>query len=123
MINIMIIFSRNNFTRSLQVVKDLMKKQPVFRAHARYIVFKRWDVLEESDEQEVIIFFARPDVLSGFFPLAGFDVSEPNGVIAPFSSGCAAINRGMENHATIPHFIFFLYSRIFLHVPRHCDIF
>ncbi len=79
------------YKKSPEIVKDLMKKQPVFRAPARYIVFKRWDILEESDEPAVVIFFARPDVLSGLFTLAGFDVSEPNGVIAPFSSGCAAI--------------------------------
>ncbi len=79
------------YKKSPDIVKELIKKQPVFKAPARYIVFKRWDMLEASDKPEVVIFFARPDVLSGLFTLAGFDVSEPNGVIAPFSSGCAAI--------------------------------
>ena len=38
-----------------------------------------------------IIFFARPDVLSGLFTLANFDIAEPNGVFAPFGAGCASI--------------------------------
>jgi len=92
------------YKKSPEIVKDLMKKQPVFRAPARYIIFERWDVIEESDEPEVVIFFARPDVLSGLFTLADFDVSEPNGVIAPFSSGCAAIvqNPYLEKDSSDP---------------------
>ncbi len=48
-------------------------------------------MLDESDEPEVVIFFAKPDVLSGLFTLAGFDTAELNGVIAPFGSGCGTI--------------------------------
>jgi hypothetical protein len=61
-------------------------------------------MLEASDKPEVVIFFAKPDVLSGLFTLAGFDVSEPNGVIAPFSSGCAAIvqNPYLEKDSSEP---------------------
>jgi uncharacterized protein (DUF169 family) len=92
------------YKKSPEIVKELMTKQPVFKAPARYIVFKRWDMLEASDKPEVVIFFARPDVLSGLFTLAGFDVSEPNGVIAPFSSGCAAIvqNPYLEKDSSEP---------------------
>lgn len=92
------------YKKSPDIVKELIKKQPVFKAPARYIVFKRWDMLEASDKPEVVIFFARPDVLSGLFTLAGFDVSNPNGVIAPFSSGCAAIvqNPYLEKDSTEP---------------------
>ena len=79
------------YKKSPELVKELMKKQPVFKAPERYIVFKRWDMLEESDNPDVVIFFARPDVISGLFTLCGFDESEPNGVIAPFSAGCASI--------------------------------
>ncbi|CAG0991565.1 hypothetical protein METP3_02685 [Methanosarcinales archaeon] len=79
------------YKKSPELVKELMKKQPVFKAPAKYIVFKRWDMLEESDNPDVVIFFARPDVMSGLFTLCGFDESEPNGVIAPFGAGCASI--------------------------------
>jgi len=79
------------YKKSPELVKELMKKQPVFKAPSKYIVFKRWDMLEESDIPEVVIFFAKPDVMSGLFTLCGFDESEPNGVIAPFGAGCASI--------------------------------
>jgi len=64
---------------------------PVFRAPGRFIVFKRWDTIEESDDPQVVIFFAEPDILSGLFTLANFDEAESNGVFAPFGSGCSTI--------------------------------
>ena len=61
------------------------------RIVARFVVFKRWDVLEGSDSPEIVIFFAEPDTLSGLFTLANFDEAEQNRVIAPFGSGCSTI--------------------------------
>lgn len=54
-------------------------------------IFKRWDLLEEGDEPGVVMFFATPDVLSGLFTLANFDVADGNGVVTPFGAGCASI--------------------------------
>ena len=48
-------------------------------------------MLFEEDEPEVVIFFAKPDVLAGLFTLAGFDSEDMNGTITPFGSGCASI--------------------------------
>jgi len=79
------------YKKSPELVREAMKLWPVFKAPARFMVFKRWDLLEESDQPEVVIFFARPDVLAGLFTLASFDEPEPNGVIAPFGSGCSSI--------------------------------
>ena len=81
------------YKKSPELVKEMMMKEPVFKAPARYIVFKRWDRLEESDNPEVIIFFTKPDVLSGLFTLANFDESNLNGVVAPMGSGCSSIVR------------------------------
>ena len=39
----------------------------------------------------MVIFFARPEVLSALFTLANFDQADPNGVICPFGSGCSSI--------------------------------
>jgi hypothetical protein len=72
-------------------VKQVMERVPAFRAPARYIVFKRWDALEQSDDPEVVVFFARPDVVSGLFTLANFDEVEANGVFSPFAAGCGSI--------------------------------
>jgi hypothetical protein len=68
-----------------------MKKMPFFEAPARYIVFKRSDQLTEEDQPEVVFFFAKPDVLSGLFTLAGFEEVESDGVITPFAAGCGSI--------------------------------
>lgn len=57
----------------------------------KYYTFKRWDALTEADNPNVVIFFARPEVLSCLFTLANFDQAEPDGVIAPFGSGCSSI--------------------------------
>jgi hypothetical protein len=79
------------YKKSPQLVREVMKQQAVFTAPARFIVFKRWDMLDKDDSPEVVIFFAGPDVLSGLFTLANFDQAEPNGVFAPFSAGCGSI--------------------------------
>lgn len=79
------------YKKSPDLVKEAMRKMPEFRAPARYIVFKPWNALDERDEPEVVIFFARPDVLSGLFTLANFDEADPNGVFAPFAAGCGSI--------------------------------
>ncbi len=79
------------YKKTPEIVKSLMEKAPKFKAPGKFIVFRRWDKLEASDEPEVVIFFARPDVLSGLFTLAGFDIADPNGVFTPFSAGCGSI--------------------------------
>jgi uncharacterized protein (DUF169 family) len=79
------------YKKSPQLVREAMKKSPQFKAPARYIVFKRWDKLKDSDHPEAVIFFAPPDVLSGLFTLANYDQVEPDGVFAPFCAGCASI--------------------------------
>jgi uncharacterized protein (DUF169 family) len=79
------------YKKTPDLVKEIMKKAPKFDAPSRFIVFKRWDMLEGMDEPDVVIFFARPDVLSGLFTLANYDVSELNAVFSPFSAGCGSI--------------------------------
>ena len=79
------------YKKTPELVKEVMKHSPSLKAPARFIVFKRWDMLEKSDNPEVVIFFAHPDVLSGLFTLANFDEVEPNGVFTPFGAGCSTI--------------------------------
>jgi len=79
------------YKKTPELVKEIMREVPEFKAPGRFIVFKRWDTLEESDEPDVVVFFVRPDILSGLFTLANFDVGELNGVFCPFSAGCGSI--------------------------------
>jgi uncharacterized protein (DUF169 family) len=92
------------YKKSPDLVKDFMKKAPTFEAPGRHIVFKRWDRLDPSDEPDVVIFLARPDVLSGLFTLVNFDVGELNGVFAPFAAGCGSIVQYpyLENKSDCP---------------------
>jgi uncharacterized protein (DUF169 family) len=79
------------YKKTPEIVKKMVEQSPHFRAPGRFIVFKRWDTLVESDTPEVVIFFAEPDVLSGLFTLANFDESEQNAVLTPFGAGCSSI--------------------------------
>ncbi|MFA6449817.1 MAG: DUF169 domain-containing protein [bacterium] len=79
------------YKKSPELVKKFMEHQGRFEAPGKYIIFKRWDALEEFDNPEVVIFYARPDVLSGLFTLASYDEDEPSAIFAPFSAGCGTI--------------------------------
>jgi hypothetical protein len=84
-------FEGERYKKSPELVREMMNYYSTFKAPAKYIVFKRWDTLEQVDKPEVVIFFAQPDELSGLFTLANFDEVKPDGVISPFSSGCGSI--------------------------------
>jgi uncharacterized protein (DUF169 family) len=79
------------YIRTPEMVKEFIRNQKTLPVEGKKIVFKRWDNLTESDNPDVVIFFARPDVLSGLFTLANFDQTEPNGTITPFGAGCGTI--------------------------------
>ena len=78
------------YMRTPELVRELTKNQKKLDIKEKYIVFKRWDKLEESDNPDIAVFFATPDILSGLFTLANFDQSEPNGTFTPFGSGCGS---------------------------------
>ncbi|MFC2022601.1 DUF169 domain-containing protein [Chloroflexota bacterium] len=79
------------YKKSPELVKEIMKNWPTFKAPKPFAIFKRWDNLDEEDSPEVVIFFAQPDVLSGLFTLVNFDDSQPEGAFAPMGSGCSSI--------------------------------
>jgi uncharacterized protein (DUF169 family) len=92
------------YIRTPEMAKEFIKKHLPIPSKGKYIIFKRWDLLEESDEPEAVIFFATPDVLSGLFTLSIFDEPDGNGVIAPFGSGCSATiyHPYHQNHSENP---------------------
>jgi len=79
------------YLQSPELVKKFLKNAPKLPVKAEKIIFKRWDQLTAEDNPEVVIFFAKPDVLSGLFTLANYDNSDLHGTITPFGSGCASI--------------------------------
>ena len=78
------------YKKSPELVEQIMEGWAGFKAPAKNIVFKRWDQLEEIDEPEVVIFFAKTDVISALFTLANFDQIEP-AVFSPFGAGCSSV--------------------------------
>ncbi len=84
-------FEGERYKKTPEIVRDMLNVSPTFTAPARFIVFKRFDLLEERDDPAAVVFFATPDVLSGLFTLANFDEIEANGVFCPFSAGCGSI--------------------------------
>ncbi len=64
----------------------------------RFIVFKRWDMFEKSDDPEVALFFAQPDILSCLFTRTS--VSSPR-FSSPESSVKPASDFGTEFRARL----------------------
>jgi hypothetical protein len=79
------------YKKTPELVTEFLKSAPAFTAPAKYIVFKRWDYVEEADPLQVVVFFATPDVLSGLFTLANFDDTSNEAVYCPMSAGCGTI--------------------------------
>ncbi len=79
------------YKKTPDLVKQLLEVVPTFTAPAKFIVFKRWDLLDEEDQPQVVIFFAPPDVLSGLFTLANFDEPTNEAVFCPMGAGCGTI--------------------------------
>ena len=100
------------YKKSPELVKETLKHWPAFKAPHRFIIFKRWDSLEEADDPEVVVFFAQPDTLSGLYTLANFDVAEPNAVYTPMGSGCSSIvqNPYLEKDSKNPRAVIGLFD-------------
>lgn len=79
------------YKQSPEIVDVWERLIPPFSSQGKHLVFTRWDQLTEADNPEVVIFFARPEVISGLFTLANYDRSDPNGVICPMGAGCTSI--------------------------------
>ena len=72
-------------------VKHFWDNLPKLPTRGDHVIFKRWDLLEETDEPDAVIFFATPDILSGLFTLVCYDSTAEDAVIAPFGAGCTNI--------------------------------
>lgn len=60
-------------------------------APKRYCVFKPLSQFSENELPEVVIFFARPEVISGLHQLAVFVTGDLEAVMSPMGAGCANI--------------------------------
>lgn len=78
------------YKKSPELVNEFLDAYPIINAPGKYLVFKRWDKLDERDDP-VVVFYAKPDVLSGLFTLANYDLAGAEGVVAPMGAGYATI--------------------------------
>jgi uncharacterized protein (DUF169 family) len=79
------------YKQTPEMVDAWEKTIPPFSSEGNEMVFTRWDQLTGKDNPEVVIFFARPEVMCGLFTLANFDQGSPDGVICPMGAGCSSI--------------------------------
>ncbi len=77
--------------KSYKHVDGLYEHHSSEGASGKYLIFKRWDSLEEQDEPQVVFFLANADVISGLHTLANFDSMTAHGVVSPAGSGCDSI--------------------------------
>ena len=73
----------------------MVKYSPAFKALGRFIVFKRCDMFEKSDDLEVALFFVQPDALYCF---SRTSISSPR-FSSPESSVKPASGFGMKFRA------------------------
>ena len=79
------------YKKSPELVLEMMRTCKLMSAPARFLVFKRFDKLCAGDKPDAVVFFSRPEALSGLFTLANYDESAVDGVICPYTPGCGSI--------------------------------
>jgi len=76
---------------SPEAMRKFLAKVDPRKAPAKYCIFKPLSTFSENEEPEFVIFFARPEVLSGLFTHTTFTTGEVDCVASPFGAGCTNI--------------------------------
>ena len=79
------------YKKDPELVKKWLQNYPPFEAPGSFLIFKRWDLLDPADEPFAVIFFSKPDTLSGLFTLANYDEESDSAVTCPMGAGCMTI--------------------------------
>ncbi|MBI5968821.1 MAG: DUF169 domain-containing protein [Deltaproteobacteria bacterium] len=79
------------YIKTPEIAREFFASMRPRKAPAKYCLFKPMNKLSVTEEPEVIVFFAPPDVLSGLFTLTNYATERQDAVRLPFSSGCGAI--------------------------------
>ncbi len=77
--------------KSIPHLESMFTNRKLELVSEKYIVFKRWDMIRESDNPKIVFFFGNSDIISGLHGLVNFDTMDPNGMISPFATGCDSI--------------------------------
>jgi uncharacterized protein (DUF169 family) len=73
---------------SPEAMRKFLAKVNPRKASAKYCIFKPLSLFTDSEEPEFVIFFARPEVLSGLFTHTTFTTGDVDCVAAPFGAAC-----------------------------------
>lgn len=69
-------------------MREFMLKVNPREAPAKYCIFKPLSQFSDGDEPEFVIFFARPEVLTGLFVQTVFTTGDMECVVSPFGASC-----------------------------------
>ncbi|MHC1753756.1 DUF169 domain-containing protein [Humidesulfovibrio sp.] len=72
-------------------VGSFLKQVEPRKAPAKYCIFKPLSLFADGEVPEFIIFFARPEVLSGLFTHTCFTTGNVECVVSPFGTGCTSM--------------------------------
>ncbi len=73
---------------SPESMRTFLAKVDPREAPAKYCIFKPLSLFTDNEEPEFVIFFARPEVLSGLFTHTVFTTGDTECVASPFGAGC-----------------------------------
>jgi hypothetical protein len=79
------------YLESPEVTRDFFNTIDPPPAPARYCVFKPVTQFEKEAQPELVIFFARAEVISGLNQLVTFVTNDFEAVYSPFGAGCSNI--------------------------------
>ena len=76
---------------SPEAMRTFLDKVNPRKAPGKYCIFKPLSLFADSQEPEFVIFFARPEVLTGLFTQTTFTTGDVDSVASPFGAGCTNI--------------------------------
>lgn len=76
---------------SPEAMRTFLAKVDPRDSPAKYCLFKPLSLFEADEKPEFVIFFARPEVLTGLFIQASFTTGDVDSVAVPFGAGCTNI--------------------------------
>ena len=79
------------FYKSPEVARNWVDSLPMTDIPTEYVVFKPWEQVTETDEPELIVFFANADQLSALAVMADYNRGTNQSVTAPFGAACQSI--------------------------------
>ncbi|WP_099462980.1 DUF169 domain-containing protein [Parabacteroides provencensis] len=81
---------KEKYRKTPEMVKEQLDSLRVPRTRMAFLNFARLDKIDSFDNLEALLFFAKPDVLSGLSTWAFFDNGAADSVAVPFGSGCCS---------------------------------